>query len=372
MAENMIAGVCLSKPEHHGQREDKVHVYMSDPLDDPRWARFIHRSQWASIFHTREWLDSLRRTYGYQPVIFTTSPPNQELENGVVFCRIRSWITGHRIVSVPFADHCEPLGGSQDQLCFLLKNLTANLAHEGWRYIEIRPVSEGVARMKEETGFSPAKTYYFHKVDLRPSLQEVFERLDKDSVQRRIRRAERAGLTYISGRSEALLKHFFRLLIRTRRRHRVPPQPYAWFRNLVDCMGEAASVRLAYKDSFPIAAVMTLRFRNTVYYKYGASDAAYHNLAAMPALLWSTIQESKRTGSEELDLGRSDCQDDGLRAFKDHWTHQRSRLVYWRHPARKHTHEEERRELKMLTHAFAFMPDRLLIVAGRLMYRHIG
>ena len=141
---------------------------------------------------------------------------------------------------------------------------------------------------------------------------------------------------------------------------------------MVDCMGEALEIQLAYKDALPIAAVLTLRFRNTVHYKYGCSEAKHHNLAAIPALLWKTIEQSKVAGYEELDLGRSDYEDKNLVAFKDHWTRERSRLVYWRFPGPSNLSAGESRKLKIIKRGFACMPNRLLILAGRLIYPHIG
>ena len=69
----------------------------------------VERHPKASVFHTPAWLQALRWTYGDEPVVFTTSPPTAELTNGVVFCRVKSWLTGRRLISLPFSDHCEPL-----------------------------------------------------------------------------------------------------------------------------------------------------------------------------------------------------------------------------------------------------------------------
>src|SRR6185295_20146121 len=84
-------------------------AYTIDPLRDSRWPDLIVRYPNASVFHTRGWLEALRSTYGYVPVAFTTSAPNENLTNAVLFCAVRSWLTGSRLVSLPFSDHCEPL-----------------------------------------------------------------------------------------------------------------------------------------------------------------------------------------------------------------------------------------------------------------------
>src|SRR5437870_3042075 len=74
-------------------------------------------------------------------------------------------------------------------------------------------------------GLEPAEAFYFHTVDLLPKQDEIFRRFHKDSIQRKIRRAERERLTYEEGRSDALLENFYQLLLRTRRRQSLPPHP---------------------------------------------------------------------------------------------------------------------------------------------------
>ena len=91
-------------------------LYSFDPLRDPRWARFVQGHPKASIFHTAGWLRSLQRTYRFVPIAFTTSGPAEELGNALAFCGVRSWLTGDRLVSLPFSDHCDPLVRSDDEL----------------------------------------------------------------------------------------------------------------------------------------------------------------------------------------------------------------------------------------------------------------
>ncbi len=39
-------------------------------------------------------------------------------------------------------------------------------------------------------------TYYLHRLDLRPSLDELYQGFHKDCIRRKISRAERESLTY--------------------------------------------------------------------------------------------------------------------------------------------------------------------------------
>ena len=343
-------------------------VYRVDPLQDRRWVDLVERHPRASVFHTPGWLEALRRTYGYQPVAYTTTPPGIKLTNGVVFCQVSSRITGRRLVSLRFSDHCEPLVERPQDLKALLHSLEPDCAREGWRYIEIRPRA---AYAVPPTGLGPAQSFHFHTVDLNPDLADIFRRFHKDSTQRKIRRAERERLTYEEGRSDALLERFYHLLRRTRRRQQLPPHPCDWFRNLLDCLGDKAKICVASKDGRPIASILTLSFKDVLVYKYGCSDERFHNLGAMHLLFWNAIQEGKRNGAREFDLGRSDPDNPGLITFKDRWGASRSQLTYWRYQERPSRVLATWR-MKVAKKIFSHIPDRLLLAAGKLLYKHVG
>src|SRR5205807_2584108 len=138
----------------------------------------------------------------------------------------------------------------------------------------------------------------FHELDLKPSLEHLFQALHKDSVQRNVRRAEREKVSYKVGRSQQLINDFYELLLITRRRHQLPPQPRRWFSNLVECMGDKVELKMATNNETAIAAILTLRHGSSVVYKYGCSDHRFHYLGGMPFLLWRLIQESKEAGAE--------------------------------------------------------------------------
>jgi len=209
-------------------------------------------------------------------------------------------------------------------------------------------------------------------MDLRPSLDELFRGLHKNSVQRRIRRAERAGVVEECGTSDELLKDFFALMVMTRGRHHLPPPPHAWFQNLISSHGKALQIRVAYDHGRPISAILTLRSRNTVYFKYGCSHAQFNNLGATPWLLWRAIVDAKSSGALEFDFGRTEEENKGLLAFKNHWVPNYKTLIYWRYPGVPALDVASGWKLKMAKRAFAHMPNRLLELTGNLMYRHIG
>src|ERR1700729_1020671 len=197
-------------PADKSRRDSRLSCFQLDPTTDARWSRFVELHPKASVFHTVGWLQTLQHTYGYEPLAFTTSPPDTELENGIAFCYITSWLTGRRLVSLPFSDHCELLCDSTEELKFLFHSLQTTLGQQDWKYLEVRPIDQMFGQLRE-SGFRPGVKHFLPRLDLRLDLADVFASLDKDSVQRRIQHAERAGLIEKCGRSEDLLRDFYRL-----------------------------------------------------------------------------------------------------------------------------------------------------------------
>jgi CelD/BcsL family acetyltransferase involved in cellulose biosynthesis len=347
-----------------------MEIYRLDPLRDPRWGELIGRHPRASVFHTPAWLKSLEQTYGFEPVAFTTSAPAEKLTNALVFCVVRSRLTGRRLVSLPFSDHCEPLVDDADDLRMLCSFAVRLRSQERWRYVEIRPASP--IESAPADGFETSQTFYLHRLDLRPDLATIVRGFHKDSIRRKIRRAEREGLTYEEGRGEPALRQLCHLLELTRDRHRVPLQPLSWFGNLVDNCGDDLCIRIASRAGEPVAGMMTLRHASTLVYKYGGSDARLHPLGGVPFLFWRTIEEARRGGVLELDLGRSDRDNPGLVTFKEHLGAQPFALRYWRAPRATRGPSTPGWPISVMKQVFFRLPRRVRRAAGGYLYPHLG
>jgi lipid II:glycine glycyltransferase (peptidoglycan interpeptide bridge formation enzyme) len=343
-------------------------VLALDPLSDPRWDALVKRHPRASVFHTPAWLEVLRHTYGYRPIAYALTSSTKELRSAVLLCEIKSWLTGKRLVSLPFSDHCEPLVDGPAELQRLLAPATSQVQKGLWRYLELRPLSrdfsKGIGQQFEH--------YILHRLDLRQSIEALYKNLHVDSIRRKIQKAEKKGFAVETGVSEALLAEFYDLHVATRRRQSAPPHPLKWFRNVLWCLGKNATLRIARSVRTPVAAVLTLEKGSTLVYKYGCSDARFHNLGAMPFVFWNMICDAKSRGILELDMGRSELENTGLIAFKDKWGALRQELIYTRDPLPSNTFKIKRVQARAARFVFSRCPDWALIAAGNLLYPHVG
>ena len=156
-------------------------------------------------------------------------PSGVQLSSGLVFCEVKSWITGARLVSLAIFRSLRAAG----ERCGGTSN--DSLPNYESRRREIYDMSRSglaLSRSEPQTDVWPYAQHCLSVIDLRPGVEELYSRLHKDSVQRKLRRAEREHVVLDQGRSEKFLLEFYELMVLTRRRHQIPPQPLAWFQNL--------------------------------------------------------------------------------------------------------------------------------------------
>ena len=348
---------------------DQIPLYTLDPLNDPRWDRLVATHGDASVFHRSGWLKALARTYGYRPVVVTSAPPGSPLCDGAVFCEVRSVLTGSRLVSVPFSDNSQPLLGEAEDLHGLVDWVKTSTSRAKWRYVEIRALS---LRPEWRESLRESQSFWLHMLSLAPPIETLYGSLHRDCVRRRIRHAEHEHLEYERGVSAKLIGEFYDLLVTTRKRHGLLPQPQLWFQNLVKEMSPDAEIRVVRWGGSPIAAIFALRHRDRVVYKYGCSDHQFHHLGGMPLLFWRLIEESKAEGASEIDLGRTDFENASLAQFKDRLGAERRTITYLRYSERTRTKPVHLHEDSVAAKILSKLPRVLSSGLGSVVYRHIG
>ncbi len=349
--------------------EGPVNFYIINPLLDNRWDNLLSWHPRASVFHQRGWLQALAQTYGYEPYVMTNTPPGEPLKNGIVLCHVSSWMTGARLVSLPFADHCDPLWNEPAASDNWIDCLWNEWDRSHSRYLELRPL---IGLHPGRHALQPEKCYWHHELSLEGSLNEIVARMHKNSFRKKIQRAERESLTYDEGRSETLVEEFYRLMVMTRKRHHLLPQPCLWFKNLVNFMGSNLQIALARRNGLAIAGLLTLRHGSKIVYKYGCSDANYHHLGGMPFLFWKLIEQCKASSVEKIDLGRSDIDNPGLVSFKDRMGASKKLMTYYRYSNDPNEKAATSWKSGVPWGFFSWMPDACLSVAGTMLYKHMG
>jgi CelD/BcsL family acetyltransferase involved in cellulose biosynthesis len=294
---------------------------------DPRWLAFVASHDDALPFHRPGWLEAVSRTYGFRSFIVALARPDGNLAAGLPLMEIHPPLRAKRWVSVPFADYSPPLvtGGNAEELV-----AAANRARE----------AAGAARL-DVHAFVPGgveqASAVRHILPLGPDLDAIFSTFSRSQVQRNIRKGETSGLTLRRGDSRSdLVERYFHLHLRTRRRLGVPSQPRGFFERLWTHVLEPGGgfVLLVESDGTPVAGAVFLLGKQTVVYKYGASEQSWWRLRPNHLIFAEAIRWSASHGFATFDFGRTDLQDAGLHAFKAGWGTREEPLVYTSYGAR--------------------------------------
>jgi Acetyltransferase (GNAT) domain len=284
-----------------------------NPVCDPDWDRLVVSHPDFSFFHSTAWAKVLSKTYGHEPVYLRCSQRG-ELMALVPMMEVRSLLAGHRGVCLPFSDFCSPLMFREGGSAAALDKLSELARERKWKYLEIR------GGKPFEGSAAPALAFYGHTLDLRNGPEELLGRV-KSSARRALRKAERSGLSVQVARNREAILEFYRLHVRTRRRHGLPPQPLSFFLNIHDEVIKPGLgfVVMAGGASRLVAAAVFFHFGKKAVYKFGASDERFQELRGNNLTIWEGIRFLAQNRVETLHFGRTSLENDGLRRFKLSW-----------------------------------------------------
>ena len=284
-------------------------------LDDPRWLDFAGSHGEATVFHHPAWSRVLVDAYGYRPSILFQLDRDGAVAAGMPVLEVQRFSPRRHFTSLPFTDYCPPLATSEDALA----ELTAALL----RWQRGSKVHQFVVhgRLSSIAGIQIVPRAVRHLLPLGCTRQDFLQRIKGTQVDRAIKKAQREGVTARISRSEADTDTFYQLHLQTRRRQGVPVQPKRFLRLLWKHVIDQGLgfVVLAHKDGQPVAGAIYLAWNHHLIYKFGASDARFWELRPNNLVMWTAIDWACEHGYRELDFGRSDIDNHGLREFKRRW-----------------------------------------------------
>lgn len=338
----------------------------SNPTADSSWDSALGSMQSGTFFHSSAWAAVLRDSFGFRSC-YLALMEGGSMKACLPLFEADSWLAGRRGVSLPFTDECSPLAGSPEQSNALVAAALTEGIKRRWRFVEFRG-GDGLLRDQPES-----QVFLGHRLGLKATVDQLFAQFES-SVQRAIRKAERAGITVEVGDALEAVEDFYELQCRTRRRHGLPPQPVLFFRNLhrhVLSRG-LGFISLARQDGQAIAASIFVHMGTRAIYKYGASDERFQQLRGNNLVMWEAIQRLANRGFGELTFGRTSPGEEGLRRFKLGWGAQEYRIAYRRFDCSRQEFVTTKDQAHgWHNHLFRAMPLPVLRFIGAKLYRHL-
>ena len=354
-----------------------LHPTIIDPLTDPRWDKFVENHPYGWICHLSGWKSFLERTFnhirGHYFVLVDES--SGQIQAGLPVYEVRSWLTGNRLVSIPFATLCDPLVSTSEELNLLLEKALALFEGKRFSHLEIRTLYS--PSLFKNKNLAAIKFYKHHFIRLDKELDQLKKAFHRTSVRRPINRALKSGLKLKVGQGEADILEFYKLHLLTRKRNGLPPQPYRFFKNLWETFHAQGklSLLLAQKEGHTLAVLIFFKFKNRLSLESGGSDKAFRKMGPNHFLYWEAIKIAHREGLEVLDFGRTSPTNKSLMNFKRRWATEvvdLPQFVYPRGAAGKIEQRARSWKYRLVTRICEHAPDPLHQIMGNFCYRHLG
>ena len=340
-------------------------------LGEENWLSFLEARR-STIYHHPRWHMAIELTYGIKPLYVVMADETGVMKAAVPGAVVRGVTGAKRFVSFPFSDVCGPVADDPHEFALLAGALSSGngLTEKTWSQSELRTENSPAPKR-----YSEYQGYCGHILKLGRPIDDIFESFHRDCVQRRIRRAFRAGLEVYEGSTISDMRDFYGLHLMTRKKIGAPVQPFSFFRNIWEFLrpGGHISVLLVKKGKIPVSGVVLLKYARRATYKFGASDEKFLNLGGNQLVLWTAIKKASVDGFLEFDFGRSFTGNRGLNDFKTRWGAEEVKLSYLYSPEKMTGLKDESGRCGRIASAvFRNIPPLSNRLIGRLFYKYLA
>lgn len=353
-------------------------IKIIDPFSDTRWDKFVENHPRGWIVHLSGWKKVIESTFPHIKghYLALVDKDTNEIRAGLPVYEVRSWLTGNRLVSIPFATICDPLVSNTQQSEMLIAESIRLMNHLKFSHIEIRTLHADF--LQDIQALSSDCYYKNHYIDLFHGEEPIWKYLKNKTIGRWINKASNHKIKLKIAQTDSDFHEFYKLYARTRTRLGMPAQPYRFFKSIFDTFSPARTIEitLAILEDKTIASHLCFRFNHRFSVEAVGDDETYRHIGINHYLYWQEIRMACAEQYKIFDFGRTSIHNPSLMDFKQRWGTTEADLCfyYFRHGMNKvssMTHETSM-FYKLMRYLCQSTPDRVQPVLSRFCYRHLG
>ena len=347
---------------------------IEESLTDSFSSKLLKQYLSETTYYNHSWLNLITKVYGYSLIPLTVTNRTGRITGFLPLCYLRSFLTGPRLVALPFSDHCPLLAEDDDSANELIDQAVRLAQQYRVRYLELRTGVNTV--LKKRTDFVENNLYACWTTPLVADPDTLWSRLPK-SVRSKVRKSHRLGVQIRFAQCREDMLEYYRLHLRTRtKKHGMPAQPQRFFLELWDTFAATGELQvlLADHEGITIAGSILITSGSTARFLYGASDERYLHLAPNNLLTWEAITWCCRKGFHSLAHGRTARANKGLMQFDSNWAAIERPLPYYYYPSMTGLASTSEDSLKyhLLTSSWKRLPLQVAEPLGGYLYKHLG
>jgi FemAB-related protein (PEP-CTERM system-associated) len=290
--------------------------------DHQRWDEFVRSAPDGTFYHLSGWKTLIEGELRHA-AYYLYCEREGSLVGVLPLVRVKSWLFGDALISVPFLVYGGPLAGDEASLQELVA-AARDLAEDlGVDYLELR---------NREPLAGDWHTNDINVTFRKPISADPEENLLAIPRKQRavIRKGIKAGLTAEQDVDAARL---YAALLPCKRNLGTPFFGRRWLETIKNEFGDDAEITTVTHGSKLVCSVMSFRFRNEILPYYGGGDDIARDLKGNDYMYWAVMERACKAGVEIFDYGRSKV-GSGAYRFKKHWGFEPEPLYYQCHLVR--------------------------------------
>ena len=275
---------------------------------DDDWDRFVRAQTGWTHFHLAGWRKVIGRVHGHRTPYLVARDERGAMCGVLPLVRVSSPMFGRYLVSMPYVNYGGPLGHSSAVAA--MTGYAAAMAREDGALLELR------SRWALPIELPASHRKITCVLDLPAGEPETLFRSLDSNVRRRVRRAQKAGITVAFGVDQ--IDAFYAVYSRHMRDLGTPTQPRRLFAELARAFPDDFEIACAYLQGKPIAALAGPRWNGELEVTWASALVAYKELAANMLVYWALIERCMMQGLSRFNFGRC-SPDSGTHRFKRQW-----------------------------------------------------
>ena len=280
------------------------------PLDGASrsWDEFVARDAGSSFCHLAGWRDILTEVLGAECLYRMATDGSGEWRGVLPLVRVKSWIFGHYLVSLPFLNYGGPLGSPAARRR-LVDDAVSQACHSRADLLELRSREDG------DLNLSISSRKITVVLPLPPSPEELFQSFPS-KLRSQIRRPMKERLTVRFGLDQR--EPFYEVFARTMRDLGTPVLPRALFERVAVMFPDLVTFGVVYRGDQPLAGGCGFVWRGEFEMTWAGAVRESRTLAANMLLYWAFMEQMIARGVRVFNFGRC-TPGGGTHHFKRQW-----------------------------------------------------
>ncbi|MDO8265025.1 MAG: GNAT family N-acetyltransferase [Candidatus Parcubacteria bacterium] len=284
--------------------------YFQKINDKSKWKEFLGKTLFQTFFHNLQWEEFLEEEFKWLKF------EHYLYKSEAVLSLARVNIFGQeKLISHPFCEYggLLPLSSRIDgeevkKALFSEFKIPFIISFHPY-LLNFFSFSEDGAKKE----FS-SNTYFIENIHQR-KISDIWSSLRK-TLRHSIKKGQEQGIEIVQCREEKELKSFYKIYLKTEKRHKGLPYPLSFFRFFLN--SPDAEIILAKFNGKIIAGSVFLLYDKFIHYSKNASDERFRHLNANNLILWEEIKKYAGKDYHFFDLGGTG-QNNSLKVFKEAW-----------------------------------------------------